>query len=75
MDKKQVQFDLGQLIKHYRKERRFTQNRLAKKLKISSRMLQYIEAGKRSITVYRLYEIAISLKISPVLLIKDFRFN
>ena len=62
MDKNKINSIVGKRIKSLRSLRNITQQKLAEKLNISKREVQYIEAGKRSLSVWRLFEIASVLK-------------
>jgi transcriptional regulator with XRE-family HTH domain len=65
MTKQQINSNIGYAIKFYREKKKFTQQQLSEKTKMSKRMLQYIEAGTRTVTVHKLYDLAFALEISP----------
>lgn len=57
---------IGRKIKMYRKEANLTQAKLAEKLNMSDKYLSSLELGKEKISLTRLDEIAVLLKIEVI---------
>ncbi|MBI4990122.1 MAG: helix-turn-helix transcriptional regulator [Rhodocyclales bacterium] len=56
---------IGSLIKSRRKQLRFTQEKLAKRLAMSRASLASIETGRQNVLVHQLYILAAALDLEP----------
>ena len=54
---------LGKSIKRFRKQQGLTQEKLAEKVKITPKYIQFIESAKRKPSLKTLYRIARALKV------------
>ncbi|WP_180118426.1 helix-turn-helix domain-containing protein [Acinetobacter sp. YH12096] len=61
----ELSIEIGQLIRKKRKEKKITQEALALQCGIDRSYIGRIERGEVNITIEKLYEIALALKISP----------
>lgn len=54
---------LGKSIKTFRKQKGLTQEKLAEKIKVTPKYIQFIESAKRKPSLKTLYRIAQTLKV------------
>jgi transcriptional regulator with XRE-family HTH domain len=56
---------LGKSIKHFRKQQKLTQEKLAEKVRVTPKYIQFIESAKRKPSLKLLYRIATAFKVKP----------
>lgn len=64
-------FLMGERIRHYRQQKRLTQEQLAEKIDLSASFLGHIERGTRVASLETLMKICTALEVTPNDLLED----